>query len=97
MLCLVCLQNVSPHIQQLLVAALSEWYLTSEPPEAAKIHSILEMSKELNVLPLVLNSYSFPFTLELACWAAQRDHLKLDKWVLDKLRDSKMQVCPLVS
>ncbi len=83
---------MSPHIQKLLVTALSEWYTSSDPPDTKKMLAILEMAKELKVLLLVLNAYSFPFTLELACWASKRDYLKLDKWIMDKLRDSKVKI-----
>ena len=82
---------MSPHIQKLLVTALSEWYMSSDPPDPNKMLAVLEMAKELKVLLLVLNAYLFPFTLELACWASKGEYLKLDKWIMDKLREVKVQ------
>ncbi len=83
---------MSPHIQHLLVKAMSDWYLESEPVDSAKILSILEMAMELKVLPTLLTANNFPFIIELACWAAKRDFLKLEKWFTDKIRDYKVSI-----
>ena len=82
-------QPVSSHIQHILVKAMSDWYLETDPVDTAKILAILEMAMELEVLPVILMANNFPFILELACWAAKRDYLKLDKWFADKIRDYK--------
>lgn len=74
----------------MLVTGMSRWYLESDTVDPTKILSILEMAKELKVLPAILKANNFPFTIELACWAAKRDFLKLDKWFADKVRDYKV-------
>lgn len=84
------LQASSPHIQHQLVQAMSDWYLDTDPPDPSKVFSILDMAMELKVLPTILTSNHFPFIVELACWAAKRDFLKLDKWFADKIRDYKV-------
>lgn len=89
-MCVAFPQSTSPHIQHLLVKAMSDWYLESDTIDPSKILSILEMAKELKVLPIVLTANNFPFIIELACWAAKRDFLKLDKWFSDKIRDYKV-------
>ena len=84
---------MSPHLQQLLVKAMSDWYLECEPPDPGKMLSILEMAKELDILPVLLSSNHFPFIMELACWAVKRDVLKLEKWFGDKIREYKACCC----
>lgn len=71
---------------------MSAWYLGTDPLDPSKILSILEMAKEMNVLPVILSASSFPLIFDLACWAAKRDYLKLDKWVTDKAREQKVLV-----
>lgn len=85
-----------PHIQHLLVKAMSDWYLEREPLDPTKILSILEMAKELEVLPIILTANNFPFVIELACWATKRDFLKLEKWFSEKIREYKV-FCACVS
>ena len=38
-------------------------------------------------LSVVLNVNHFPFVIEVACWAAKREFLKLEKWVTDKIKE----------
>ena len=38
-------------------------------------------------LSVVLNVSHFPFVIEVACWAAKREFLKLEKWVTDKIKE----------
>ncbi len=83
-------QTVSPHIQHILVSAISEWYYSTDPADPSKVLAVLEMAKELRVLPSILTANKFPFILELACWAAKRDFLMLDKWISDKMREYKV-------
>lgn len=90
---------MSPHIQHLLVTAMSDWYLGSEPHDPSKALSILEMARELKVLPSILAANKFPFIIELGCWAAKMDFVKLDKWVADKVWEYKVRcviVCALL-
>ena len=35
----------------------------------------------------MLNVSQFPFVIEVACWAAKREFLKLDKWITDKIQE----------
>lgn len=72
---------------------MSDWYLDTDPADPSKILAILEMAMELQVLPAILMANNFPFIIELACWAAKRDFLKLDKWFADKIRDYKASMC----
>lgn len=76
---------------------MSDWYLENEPTDPAKIVSILEMAKELKVLPIILTANHFPFVIELACWAAKRDFLKLEKWFAEKIREYKVSFFPVTS
>ena len=85
-------QSLSPHIQHQLVKAMSDWYLDSDPVDPSKVLSILEMAKELKVLPIILTANNFPFVIELACWATKMDVLKLEKWFTDKIRDYKVRM-----
>lgn len=59
--------------------------------DPSKMITILDMAMELQVLPAILMANNFPFVIELACWAAKRDFLKLDKWFADKIRDYKVR------
>ena len=52
---------------------------------------ILDIAQEVKALSSMLELNQFPFVIDLACWAAKREFLKLDKWVIDKLKE--YQVC----
>ena len=41
---------------------------------------------------MMLNANHFPFVLDLACSAARREFLKLDKWITDKIKEHKVGV-----
>ena len=43
------------------------------------------------VLASALNANLFPFVLDLACLAAKREFLKLDKWITDKIKDNQVR------
>ena len=43
------------------------------------------------VLASALNANLFPFVLDLACLAAKREFLKLDKWITDKIKDNQVK------
>ena len=41
----------------------------------------------MQALSIVLNVNHFPFVIEVACWAAKREFLKLEKWINDKIKE----------
>ena len=43
------------------------------------------------MLPVMLKGSQFPFVIDLACWASKRKFLKLDIWVVEKIKE--YQVC----
>ena len=40
---------------------------------------------------LMLKATQFPFVIDLACLAARRDYLKLDMWVLERIKSHQVK------
>jgi len=80
-------QNVAPHVQSMLMQAMTEWYLQNDTPDYTRMSRILDVAQDLKVLSTMLNVNQFPFVIDLACWASRREFLKLDKWISDKIKE----------
>ena len=51
----------------------------------------------LQSMSVVLNVSHFPFVIEVACWAAKREFLKLEKWITDKVKEHHVSLYYLIS
>ena len=82
------------HVQLLAVA----FFLASIICHTHKIPCTSVLSDFINVhvyvccvfvqaLSVVLSVSHFPFVIEVACWAAKREFLKLEKWITDKIKE----------
>ncbi|XP_064398380.1 CCR4-NOT transcription complex subunit 1-like [Halichondria panicea] len=79
--------NNRPDVQSMLVQAMSDWYMSGDTTDHTRMARILDVAQEVKALPPMLDVNQFPFVIDLACWAAKREFLKLDKWVIDKLKE----------
>ena len=52
-----------------------------------RLARILDVSQDLKALSILLNGQPLIFNIDLACLAARRGYLKLDKWMSDRIRD----------
>ena len=43
------------------------------------------------MLPVMLKGGQFPFVIDLACWASKRKFLKLDIWMVEKIKEHQVQ------
>lgn len=77
-------QNLN--VKSIIMHAMADWYLRGECDQS-KLSRILDVAQDLKALSLLLNMKSFPFMIDLACLASRREYLKLDKWLMDKIRD----------
>lgn len=71
----------------MLVQAMSEWCVSGDSSDHTRMARILDVAQEVKALSSMLEVNHYPFVIDLACWAAKREFLKLDKWVIDKLKD----------
>uniref|UniRef100_A0AC34Q1M4 CCR4-NOT transcription complex subunit 1 n=1 Tax=Panagrolaimus sp. JU765 TaxID=591449 RepID=A0AC34Q1M4_9BILA len=81
---------VGNEVQQIVVDALALFYkLGPEDAAPMRLTRILEVAHELkpNGLGELFNVNQFDFAIDLACLAARRDFLKLDKFLEDKLTE----------
>ena len=53
------------------------------------------VSHQHQVLPVMLKGTQFPFVIDLACWASKREFLKLDIWMVEKIKEHQVSVCTL--
>ncbi len=51
--------------------------------DSSVLSRLLDVAQELKVLPIILDAKPFSFTIDLACLASRRQHLNLEKWVLE--------------
>lgn len=84
-------QNNRPDVQSMLVQAMSDWYMSGDTTDHTRMARILDVAQEVKALPPMLDVNQFPFVIDLACWAAKREFLKLDKWVIDKLKEYQVR------
>ncbi|CAF0914580.1 unnamed protein product [Brachionus calyciflorus] len=75
-------------IRTIIMNSMTEWYMKSQDQEqSSRLTRILDVSQDLKALPLLLNGLPLAFNIDLACLAARRGYLKLDKWLTDRIRD----------
>lgn len=82
-------------IQHLVVEGLALFYkIGSEENAHLRLTKILEVAHELkpNGLGELFNVTQFDFAIDLACLAARRDFLKLDKFLDDKLTEHSVSL-----
>uniref|UniRef100_A0A1I7SU78 Ubiquitinyl hydrolase 1 n=2 Tax=Bursaphelenchus xylophilus TaxID=6326 RepID=A0A1I7SU78_BURXY len=74
--------------KSMLLSAFTEYY-TSQPEDQSRLTKILEIAHELkpNGLGELFKTNHYTFLIDLACLAARRDFLKLDKFLDDKLNE----------
>lgn len=75
-------------IRTLMMSAMTEWYMkVTDNEQNLRLARILDVSQDLKALSLLLNGQPLIFNIDLACLAARRGYLKLDKWLSDRIRD----------
>ena len=78
--------------------AIADWYLKTDPsPDHSKLSRVLDITQDLKALSTLLNSTQFAFTVDLACLAAKREYLNLERWISDKIREHQVRMCSLTS
>lgn len=71
-------------------------FLEVHSKDPTSILKILDVCQELQVLPQILESTPFSFSIDLAISASRRDTLNLEKWLVDNLNnhcDMFFQAC----
>ncbi|RNA24401.1 CCR4-NOT transcription complex subunit 1 isoform X6, partial [Brachionus plicatilis] len=75
-------------IRTIIMNAMTDWYMkSSDQEQSSRLTRILDVSQDLKALPFLLNGLPLAFNIDLACLAARRGYLKLDKWLTDRIRD----------
>lgn len=69
-----------------MIDAMSDWYITGRYDQL-RLTRILDVAQDLKALGDLLQCDILPFVIDLACLAARREFLKLDKWMLDKMAE----------
>lgn len=79
--------NLKPIIKQLILQGFMDYYGNGE--DQTRLTRILEIAHELkpNGLTDLFAMQQFQFVIDLACLAARRDFLKLDKFLDDKINE----------
>jgi CCR4-NOT transcription complex subunit 1 len=75
--------------QQLMVDAMADWYISGRYDQS-RLARILDVAQDLKALADLLQCDILPFVIDLACLAARREYLKLDKWMQDKMTEHGM-------
>jgi CCR4-NOT transcription complex subunit 1 len=67
---------------------MTDWYMKAQEAEQSiRLARILDVSQDLKALSILLNGQPMIFNIDLACLAARRGYLKLEKWMSDRIRD----------
>lgn len=82
-------QKMCSHSPNMVLQAMADWYMQGDTPDQSRLPRILDVAQDPKVLASALNANLFPFVLDLACLAAKREFLKLDKWITDKIKDNQ--------
>lgn len=82
-------QSYNTHIiRTLIMNSMADWYTKAQDTEQnIRLARILDVSQDLKALSILLNGQPLIFNIDLACLAARRGYLKLDKWMSDRIRD----------
>ena len=51
---------------------------------------IVDIYVLLQILPMMLKGNQFPFVIDLACGASKREFLKLDIWMVEKIKEHQV-------
>lgn len=76
-----------------MLSSLVECYQHSNHDEQEQhriLSQILDLIHEIQYLPSLLNAQPIVFIIDLACLSHRRGYLNLDKWLLDKLSEYKV-------
>jgi CCR4-NOT transcription complex subunit 1 len=75
-------------IRTIIINSMTDWYMKAHDQEQnIRLARILDVSQDLKALSILLNGQPLIFNIDLACLAARRGYLKLDKWMSDRMRD----------
>ncbi len=75
-------------IRAMIMNSMADWYTKAQDAEQnIRLARILDVSQDLKALSILLNGQPLIFNIDLACLAARRGYLKLDKWMSDRIRD----------
>jgi CCR4-NOT transcription complex subunit 1 len=75
-------------IRTTIMGSMADWYMkASDADQNSRLARILDVSQDLKALFILLNGQPMIFNIDLACLAARRGYLKLDKWMSDRIRD----------
>lgn len=55
--------------------------------DATCLSRLLDVAQELKIIPFLLDAKPFNFAIDVAALASRRQHLNLEKWVSDAIRD----------
>lgn len=76
------------NLRALIMNSMADWYTkASDLEQNTRLARILDVSQDLKALFVLLNGQPMLFNIDLACLAARRGYLKLDKWMCDRIRD----------
>ncbi|XP_076470610.1 CCR4-NOT transcription complex subunit 1-like isoform X2 [Babylonia areolata] len=82
-------QSHSGTIRTLIMHSMAKWYMQGEVHDQMRLTRILDCAQDLKALSMLLNATPYAFVVDLACLAARREYLKLDKWLSDKIAEHK--------
>ncbi len=75
-------------IRTIIMNSMVDWYMKAQDDaQNIRLARILDVSQDLKALSILLNGQPLIFNIDLACLAARRGYLKLDKWLSDRIRD----------
>ncbi len=75
--------------------SMADWYMKAPQEggeQSLRLARILDVSQDLKALSILLNGQPLMFNIDLACLAARRGYLKLDKWLSDRIRDHGVSI-----
>jgi CCR4-NOT transcription complex subunit 1 len=55
--------------------------------DATCLSRLLDVAQELKILPVILDAKPYSFTLDLACLASRRQHLNIEKWLAEAMKE----------
>jgi CCR4-NOT transcription complex subunit 1 len=55
--------------------------------EPSSLSRILDLAQEIKILPQILETKPFNFSIDLAALASRREYLNLEKWLLDHIKE----------
>ena len=65
---------------------MADWYIMGRYDQT-RLGRILDISQDLKAIDDLLHNDILPFLVDLACAAARRQFIKLDKWMQDKMTE----------